>query len=334
MSRLTILDIAKMAGTSKSTVSRVLNGEEGVSAATKQRILDIIRQENFHPNIHARRTVTDSCNCLGLYMGDRVHIRNANAHVLSGAIAKCNEQSYDLVLCASRPDRELVRMYSERRVDGFIILNPYPTDAGMLRALEDSGVPYVCTAVCTDADSFEYVDTDNEQAAFEAVEYLIRCGHRRIAMLQGDDPIRSVALRATGYERALHRYGIPLASCREILVRNADYAVDFTGLRRLLEADEPVTACFAASDMLALQTAQWLTGNGYRIPEDVSLVGFDDLQDVLQGYPLTTVRQDFFTRGYDAARYLIGKIRADRAEAPCRYFVPYELVQRRTVRTL
>lgn len=334
MSRLTILDIAEMAGTSKSTVSRVLNGEGGVSPATKQRILDIIRQENFHPNIHARRTVTDSCNCLGLYMGARVHIRNANAHVLSGAIARCNERSFDLVLCASRPWRELVRMYSERRVDGFIILNPYPSDAGMLRALEENGVPYVCTAVCTDANSFEYVDTDNEQAAFDMTEYLIRRGHRRIAMLQGADQIMSVSLRVTGYERALRHYGIPVDPAYEITVRGADYTLDFSPLQGLLAGEVPVTACFATSDMLAMQTAQWLTGSGYKIPEDVSLVGFDDLQDALQGYPLTTVRQDFFTRGYDSGQYLIEKIAAGGAEGPCRRFVPYTLVERQTVRTL
>ena len=99
--RLTIFDIAKIAGVSRSTVSRALNNDSGISDETKEKILNVIKEMNYRPNVNARRTVTRRCECLGLYIGSRVLIRDANSRVLSGIIAKCNEVAYDLVLRSS-----------------------------------------------------------------------------------------------------------------------------------------------------------------------------------------------------------------------------------------
>ena len=331
--RLTIDDIARMAGVSRSTVSRALNNEEDISEKTREKVLKVIKEVNYRPNVHARRTVMNTCNCLGLYIGARVWIRYANAQVLSGIITKCNEAAYDLLLCGLRSAAKIVEMYSERRVDGFVVLNPYPHDAEMLTCLEERHVPYVCTAVCDRPGRFEYVDTDNENAAFAAVSYLIECGHRRIALLRGDDLSSSIQLRVVGYERGLREHGLEVRAEEELKVRTTNVTYDFTGLKAALEGPDPVTACFATTDEIAIQTVYWLKGQGYRVPEDVSVIGFDDLQDVLSGYPMTTIRQDFFGRGYYACEQLIEKIQGDQPlEERIQRLLPYELILRQTVK--
>lgn len=187
--RLTIFDIAKIAGVSRSTVSRALNNDSGISDETKEKILNVIKEMNYRPNVNARRTVTRRCECLGLYIGSRVLIRDANSRVLSGIIAKCNEVAYDLVLRSSCSTDRLVEMYNEHKVDGFVILNPYPDIAPMLEFLEANNVPYACTAVCSDENKFLYVDTDNRRAAYDAVSYLIGKGHQHIALLTEEPSI-------------------------------------------------------------------------------------------------------------------------------------------------
>lgn len=332
-SRLTIIDIARESGVSKSTVSRVLNGSEKVSPEAREAVLSVIRSTNYRPNVHARRTVTKTCNCIGLYIGSRVLIRHANSHVLSGVITKCNEAGFDLVICNEKRSHGMTEMYHERRVDGFLILNPYPQDAPMLQSLEDNGIPYFCTAVCADPERFRYVDTNNEQAAYDAVRYLIQCGHRSIALLCGSDAISSVDLRRIGYLRALREHGIEPNEELQIPIMRDSYSYDFTGLAQALHGENPPTACFATTDFHALQAINWLKEQGFRVPEDISMVGFDDLPDVLSDYPLTTVHQDFFARGYEACQRLLSLVQGGQSSSE-HSFVAHRIVTRDTVRRI
>lgn len=334
-SRLTIVDIAKMAGVSRSTVSRAINDDREISPETKAKILEVIASVNFRPNVNARRTVTRTCNCLGLYIGSRVWIRDANSRVLSGVIQKCNEASYDLVLRSSCSPERLLEMYNERKVDGFVILNPYPHNAPMLELLEKNAVPYACTAVCSGEDVFAYVDTDNRRAAYEAVQYLIGLGHRNIAFLTEKDSILSVELRRAGYEQCLKDHGISLSSRYLICLKPSRDRLDFTRVQEVLRGPDSATAFFAATDDMAMRTIDWLYNNGFRVPEDVSVIGFDDLPEAILGRPLTTVRQDFYGRGYVACENVLEQLR-DGVSPPrkMRRFLPCTLIERGTVRPL
>lgn len=329
--RLTIVDIAKMAGVSRSTVSRAINNDSGISEETKEKIMEVIRSVNFRPNVNARRTVKRSCDCLGLYIGSRVLIRDANARVLSGVIEKCNEVSYDLVLRSSCSIDRLLDMYSEQKVDGFIILNPYPHDEEMLRRLEESGIPYACTAVCDGEEKYEYVDTDNRKAAYEAVAYLIAQGHRRIACLTETDCISSVALREAGYRECMRDHGLAIPDNYLVYLNSHGQAMDMECLHQALDCGQPPTAFFALSDEKAMRALLWLRDHHYRVPEDISIIGFDDLPEAISNYPLTTVKQDFYGRGYIACQNVLSRISGEKTGKSTQILLPYQLVERATV---
>lgn len=333
--RLTILDIARMAGVSRSTVSRALNNTGEISEETKAKILEVIKASNYRPNIYAKRTVSQSCECLGLYIGSRVHIRDANSRVLSGVIEKCNAVSYDLLLRSSCAAEKLLEMYGERKVDGFVILNPYPDIAPMLDVLEGEGIPYACTAICADVGRHVYVDTDNRRAAYDAVEYLISKGHRRIALLTEESSIYSVDLRRTGYEECMAAHGLPVPENYVISLAPHSVGMDINLIRRAFEGDEAPTAIFAASDEKAMRAIVWLEENGYSVPEDISVIGFDDLPEAVRNYPLTTIRQDFYGRGYLACESVLSQLASPEAQiAPRQHFLPYSLIERASVRAI
>ena len=331
--RLTIFDIAKIAGVSRSTVSRALNNDSGISDETKEKILNVIKEMNYRPNVNARRTVTRRCECLGLYIGSRVLIRDANSRVLSGIIAKCNEVAYDLVLRSSCSTDRLVEMYNEHKVDGFVILNPYPDIAPMLEFLEANNVPYACTAVCSDENKFLYVDTDNRRAAYDAVSYLIGKGHQHIALLTEEPSIFSVDLRQAGYEACMRAHDLPIPENYIVSLPPRGAGMDLQPMRRAFEGDTPPTAFFATSDEKAMRAIYWLRDNGYRVPEDISVIGFDDLPESTGEYPLTTIHQDFYMRGYVACESVLNRLN-DPNRLIERRFLAHSLIERGSVRAI
>ena len=288
----TILDVAEAAGVSKSTVSNVIRGSAGISTGTRRRVLDAIAFVGYRPNAIARNLVRRRTTTVGIVVGDL-------ANPFYSELAKLVEQrlstiGYTTMICNTdgRPESERARVESllEHRVAGIIMLQ-LTGGSGILPELRAQGVPLVVVS-CWEEES-DCVAVDDRRGAGLAVRHLVELGHRRIAYLSSGlvEPKTDTA-RLDGYRRALRagssgpalRWERPayLRSDRDLL----------SELERLLGSAEPPTAFFVSNDLVAVDVIEALEQLGERVPEDVSVVGFDDIALAgLARISLTTVAQ-------------------------------------------
>jgi DNA-binding LacI/PurR family transcriptional regulator len=228
------------------------------------------------------------------------------AALIEGAETELRQQGYFL-MSASAPNEEafstLVRqLVTSQRTDGLLIINPY---ADSRYQLLPKNVPIVFAGARPRTESAESVSLDDEAAGYEATRHLIDLGHRRIALLSGPLSEDCSQDRCTGYQQALAAAGLPFD---EGIVREGDWSASsgYQAVQSLLESPRSFTAVFAQNDRMAVGAIQAFREAGRQVPEDISVIGFDDMP--LASYfdpPLTTVRQDTFTMGQEAARLLI-----------------------------
>ena len=324
----TIKDVAQAAGVSIATVSSVVNGTRRVSGDLTQRVLEAMEALDYRPNSLARSLRMGQTKTLGLVTPD-----NANPFFaeISRAIEEIGFQNgYSVILCNSDGDakrqRKYIRVLMDKQVDGVLFISAgesvddvrYLTDRGVKVVIVDREAPNIPADV---------VLVDNEQAGYRATRYLIDLKHRRIACIAG--PRGLGVNREEGYYRALGEAGIALDPDYVIL---GDYHMDKgeQAASKLLSLATRPTAIFACNDLMAIGAMYRLTGAGLRIPEDVSIVGFDDIALVKAFRPaLTTVAHPKAEMARIATEMLIGRIHGDAsAEEWQRVVLPAELVIR------
>lgn len=325
---VTIRDIAKAAGVSKATVSYVINGRPGVGQETRERVLAIMKQMNFQPNVSARALAGQSTEMLGLVIPDIADVFYASA--IRGVESKANEFGYTLNLCTTHalPQREaeVVDMLTHGRVDG-IILMTYFLDENYFSQLRARRVPFVSIGHPPALDSLYSISVDNEEAGYKATQYLIHLGHRRIGFLQGPQGSWDSAQRFAGYQRALREHGL---SFRSDWVRCGEFRrlLGQAAARELLSLPEPPTAIFAANDQMALGALSAAAERNMRVPEDLSIIGVDDIEAAsVVDPPLTTIRQPIQAMGARAVEVLLALIKGERPE-PRQVSLPTELIVR------
>jgi LacI family transcriptional regulator len=310
-----ITDVAKLAGVSRTTVSYVLNNVPSVqfADATRQRVLDAARQLNYHPNASARSLARKQTRTLGLVVGlipNRLASDSFLLSIIKGVSSTITSAGYRLLVepveDIATPDAYM-SLVREARIDGMILGGAYTNDP-QLSELHDSDFPIVLWGKLPGTD-FAYADIDNAGAARQAVEHLTGAGHRRIACIT-NAPLRAPesADRLNGYRQALAGQGIPYD---ESLVRYGDYQErsGFEAMSSLLSLVEHPTAVFVASDVVALGALRAIATSGLRVPNDVAVVGFDDLPIAEYGIPpLTTVRVPAHDIGATAARMALNII--------------------------
>lgn len=326
-------DIAKKAGVSRSTVSRVINDDPNVNALTREKVWQIIRAENFHPNPSARALVTRRTEIVGVVIPTSENIfftdNSYFPQLLAGLNYGTRDLEYALLLwlgeLTAADDNLIRRISNNRQMDGIIIASmeghhPFFAMIPRLRypvVMIDRPMLY--------EDRLSYVTVDNVAAAEMAVEHLIKLGRRRIAHITGHPNIGDAQDRLQGYKNALQRAGLPILP--ELIIpghfnRNAGY----DGLRQLLP--HKPDAIFAAGDTIAIGILQAARDAGLTVPDDLSVIGFDDIDVASQSFPmLTTVRQPVQQKGEKAARLLIDLIEG-RAIGPQHIILPTELVVR------
>lgn len=326
-------DIAKKAGVSRSTVSRVINDDPNVNALTREKVWQIIRAENFHPNPSARALVTRRTEIVGVVIPTSENIfftdNSYFPQLLAGLNYGTRDLEYALLLwlgeLTAADDKLIRRISNNRQMDGIIIASmechhPFFAMIPRLRypvVMIDRPMLY--------EDRLSYVTVDNIAAAEMAVEHLIKLGRRRIAHITGHPNIGDAQDRLQGYKNALQRAGLPILP--ELIIpghfnRNAGY----DGLRQLLP--HKPDAIFAAGDTIAIGILQAARDAGLTVPDDLSVIGFDDIDVASQSFPmLTTVRQPVQQKGEKAARLLIDLIEG-RAVGPQHIILPTELVVR------
>lgn len=307
----TIKDIAKVAGVSVTTVSRALNGYSDVNEKTRRKIKSVAEELQYSPNVLARSLVVKQTKTIGLIVSELSRSDskdNFTFEILRGINDCAGELGYDLVLFSTNPAMQKEKTYAqlcrERRVDGAIIQG-IRTDDPYLEEVLQSSIPCVLVDIPVHSDSVGYVTTDNVLGAKHAVAHLVDYGHQHIAMINGHDQAFVSGERLKGYQSALETAGIDY---RKELVVNGEFreAVAETRAKQLLKDYPEITAIFCASDLMALGTIKGARSMGYAIPEDLSIVGYDD--NMLASYanpPLTTIAQNEYQMGFEAAHLLV-----------------------------
>jgi LacI family transcriptional regulator len=326
---LTLEDIARHSGVSRSTVSRVINADVNVKGETRQKVLEVIQSFNFQPNLAARGLATGRTNVIGVVIPAGVSVIFTDPYFpqfIQGVSAACNNRNYSVMLWLAEPEYErrmISRILHNGLVDGVLVASALMNDP-LVNSLYESKMPFMMVGRHPTLD-VNYLDVDNLQAGRKATLHLLRLGYKRVANITGSQDQVSGYDRYQGYIKALQDYGQAL---RPELVVDGGFTEEggYTAMQRLIP--QKPDAVFAASDMMAYGAMRALREAGLHIPGDVALVGFDDIPSSSKTIPpLTTVRQSVLQMGSKAVDVLINIIEND-AKSTQQVIMDTELVVR------
>jgi DNA-binding LacI/PurR family transcriptional regulator len=311
-SAITMADVARQAGVSVVTVSRVLNDHEYVSEETKLHVTEIIQRLGYKPNAMARSLVSHQTKSVGLVTTDLSDF--FFAQTISGAESEASREDYFCLLGSTEgvADKEpqYIRLFQERHIDGLFFVRP-STDIFDNRtlALLAGELPIVTVSYHLPLDNVYVVDVDNVSGGRQATEHLIELGHRRIAMITGPQEYRSVRDRILGFEMAMQAANIPIDESL-IIESSWHYQGGYHAMQRLLERGLNFTALFAQSDEIAIGVFGALRDAGFQSPDDISIVGYNNNPVTEYLNPsLTTIDQPMRQIGELGMRLLIEAIR-------------------------
>lgn len=309
----TIEEIARLADVSRSTVSRVLNNHPNVRGEVRAKVLRVVREHNYTPNAAARSLASSRSQALSLVIPRSTTAIFADPFfplVIQGISEACNSAGYLLMLSMLSVEKER-QFYSQvvrgRHVDGVIMLSS-DIDDPLLPQLARDGIPLVLIGRHPYLERINTVDTENRDGAQAAVAHMLDLGHTRIGTITGPLAMQSGIDRRDGYKLALLERGLPI---NPDLIVEGDFSQEsgYHGMQRLLALPEPPTAVFAASDAMALAALRAAEAAGVRVPDEVAVIGFDDVPDAaFSSPPLTTMRQPSGELGAEAVRTLLAQI--------------------------
>lgn len=335
---ITMDDLARISGFSKATISRALNDDPRVKDETRRMIKELAEQYNYHPHSVASSLAKQQSRIVGLVFPESPRSISDPFFLefLKGVSETLSLTGYSLLIPPVEQEGltgALKRLIFQHRADGIILTEPKIKDH-RIELLREHNIPFVFLGSTVDKDVF-WVDGDNRGGAYQATRYLLDLGHQRVGILLGDEKLVSSRKRYQGYQEALKERGIVV---REEWKLQGDFT--FEGAYRLIKgmlrerAMPKLTAIFASNDLMAIGAMRAFKEEGWRIPEDISLVGFDGIQ--LGRYmdpPLTTVQQPIYILGKKVSRKLITMLKKEEV-AEQQTLVPLELVIRRSAKQL
>lgn len=311
---ITISDIAKEAGVSISTVSRVMNNTKAVSDELREKVYRVIEKNNYTPNIHAQSLTTKKTGIIGVIIPD---ISNS----VFGAITKginsiCTGEGYTLMVCESGGEQEreinLLNTLEERQIDG-VIFSGIDVDKKIVDVMKEKDYPIVLVQqeANIEGNPFDTVICNNIQAIYDAVKFYHEMGHRRIAYLGGPHyDYSSGRLRLAGYKKAMRELGLDTPNS---YMQQVEFSFEggYEGMKKIYEESRELpTAVVAGGDVIAIGSIQFLNDIGLTIPEDISVIGFDDLEFCTYIKPaLSTIRIPYFEEGEKSAEILLDRIK-------------------------
>lgn len=319
--------IAKKAGVSPATVSRVMNRTKSVSPELKEKVMAIVQKYNYHPNSMARGLILKKSCLIGVMTPN---VSNAfHAKMISAIETQANAHGYNVLLANVHNDfarqKQSFLGLCERQVDGIIMLHENTREE--LEQLQSlSSIPMVLASIHVPECALPAVAIDDRQAAEEAVRYLISLGHKRIAGIFNNCYSLGV-LRKEGYINALKATGLPVD---ESIIAFTECTIESGAAcaAGLFQTPNPPTALFCVSDEIAIGAIDWLSGAGYQIPQDISVIGFDDIILAKVFRPrLTTVHQPIHDIGQKAAALLIALLEEKQPEQN-QVLLPYQIIIR------
>ena len=305
----TIYDIAAKLGVSTATVSRAINGTGRVSEETRLKVKAAIEEMGYQPNHIARTLTTKHSRIIGLIIAD---ITNPfYPAVARGVLDVCHANGYDVLLCNTDGNSSLVRRYvanlCQKQVDGIILQAFTPKDLEVIESIQKAGIETVLISNPT-GKRITAVYTYESTGAYLATKHLIDIGHQRIAFLSGSKGSSVTIRRFEGYKKALQEAGLSLSE-EYVLYGEFNQTGGELMAQKLLETKTCPSAIFAANDLIALGVIQCLEKKRIRIPDDMALIGFDDIEAARLVRPrLTTIANSKYELGQTAAQLLISHI--------------------------
>lgn len=331
---VTIKDVAKRANVAPSTVSRVIADSPRISEKTKQKVRQAMKELGYHPNFIARSLASQATQVIGIVMPSAAELALQNPffpEVIRGISKAAHEKKYALQMSTGEEDdeiyEEVIDMLQGRRVDGVILLYSRIDDK-LMKYLQKNKFPFVVIGKPHQKEEqITHVDNDNYRAAKEAAQHLIELGHERIAFVGGNKQYLVTVDRLSGYEAALKEAGLPY---REDYIMHEEFLQEGgqEAMKELLSLADPPTALVVADDLMALGVLKTLDEMNLRVPDDISIVSFNNtLLAEMSRPPLTSVDIHIFQLGYEATKSLIEKI-ANPNEPVKRIIIPHRIVKR------
>ena len=330
MKYITLKMVAERAGVSVNTASRAINNKPDINEKTKKRILKVAQELGYVRNDTAVALRTKKTGTIGVVIADN---RNPfYAEVLNGMEVAAKEKNYHIILANTQRDyqkeEEAINLLLAKRVDGLLI-TPVQDRDDDIKNLIEAKIPFVIVGRDFENIELDALYNDEVKGGFLATEYLIKNGHKRIALVNGflyKSPARS---RLEGYKKALKKYGIPVDDVL-INVGDIDIKDGYKRTKQLFEKGLDFTAIFAYNDMMAFGAMQAIKEKGLRIPEDIGIVGYDDIPfSPLISPPLTTIRLKKQDLGVESIKLLLSRINGNRKKIK-KIMLDVELVKRET----
>lgn len=333
--RTTIKDVARRAQVSTATVSLVLNNHRRISEDTKRRVLKVIEELDYYPSQAARGLVSQHTGNIGFILTEDHFLRTEPfyTHIFLGAEFEARKSPYFIILTTIPPEfsdqSPLPRFVLQKSVDAIIIAGKVPDT--LIDRLDDHRIPLVFIDFFPDKGEYPCVLTDNLQGGLMATEHLISCGHKNIAFVGGDIKHPSIRDRLLGYKMALEKNGLPIVN-DHIFFKEMPTSKEggYQATASLLQKSKQITALFACNDAMAIGAMQYLKENHLRVPNDMSVIGFDDIEsDLFQNPPLSTIRVSKIDMGSEAFR-MVSEILQKKSRGPRKVIIPVELVVRQS----
>ena len=330
---VTIKDVAQLANVAPSTVSRVIANNPRISQKTKVRVREAMKELGYHPNFIARSLANQSTQILGLVLpisSETFFTTPIFTAIVRGLSEGAREKNYSLLMNTGKSDEEIfdgvVEMVQGGMVDGIVLAYSEMNDA-IISYLQSRDFPYVMIGNPGDLDEdTPHVDNDNYAAGKEVTEYLLNLGHERIAFIGGQLSVPMTHERLLGYDEALKNHGILPSNDYRLydgLVKDGALGV----VKKLLALPVRPTALVVSDDRISLGIVSTLNANGIAVPEQMSIVSFNDAHAELSFPALTTINLNIFELGYQAANCLIKQLVSpnEPAKSP---LIPHQIVER------
>lgn len=311
---VTIKDVAKMAGVSIKTVSRVINNDPYVAEETYSKVKNIIEEVGYHPNLVARGLAKRRSFLIGLVIPEITSA--AFAMMIQGVEKVANDHDYRLVLCStgSKRDREEIlveTLIKSNRVDGILLISNR-IDTSYFTRIKELGVPFVLVDREIEEDYIPQVYTNNREGVYRVTSHLISTGRAKVAYITPLIDTSTTLERLEGYEDAMRSHNLSYEG-RIIVDRTGQRCQGYSAMLRLLDREDPPDAVIGFNDLLAIGAMQAIKERKIRIPEDIAVAGFDDIEAASLVEPaLTTARQPLCDIGEKACQMLIQLINGEK----------------------
>lgn len=336
--RVTMQDIANETGLSSASVSYVLNGKEGVSEQRRKLVMDAVKKLGYVSNYAARSLAMNSSKLIGVCSPqteeeNRLMFDNPfYSELMNNIEYECRLRGYHVIISGSDVDESYMNLAQKRSLDGIIIIGSYSQE--FYKEFQNSNFPVVLVDTYFDSDEFSNVRINDEEGGYIATKYLLKYGHKNVAFVSGTITDCGVTQRRfEGYKRALSEFNIEF---------NSDYvypsSVSFESGReqakKIITKNKDITAIMCTADVIAVGVSKQLSDMGVKIPDDISIIGFDNLKISKYTSPsITTVSQNIEEKGKVAVEMILSQIEKDEKIGKT-VVLPVEIIERKSVKRL